>query len=76
MPVYTYRCPECGYQFDDIAPMDSIPPGCRNMVMRPTSVEGEYEHVECGKQTVRIPQAVSVSVQRGTPKFYPNRGPR
>lgn len=24
-PIYTYRCDTCGYQFDDLAPMDSVP---------------------------------------------------
>lgn len=25
MPIYTYECRRCGYTFDDLAPMDSIP---------------------------------------------------
>jgi putative FmdB family regulatory protein len=24
VPLYTYRCDQCGYQFDDLAPMDSV----------------------------------------------------
>jgi putative FmdB family regulatory protein len=28
MPYYEYRCPECGYQYDDLAPMDSVAPNC------------------------------------------------
>ena len=76
MPVYRFRCTSCGYEYDDIAPMDSVAPACSNTVFRPTDVEGEYEQVPCGKPTMRVPQPISVSVQRGTPKFYPNRGPR
>lgn len=25
MPIYTYECDTCGYRFDDMAPMDSVP---------------------------------------------------
>jgi putative FmdB family regulatory protein len=25
MPVYSFRCSTCGYEFDDLAPMDSLP---------------------------------------------------
>jgi putative FmdB family regulatory protein len=24
MPLYTFRCDTCGYQFEDLAPMDSV----------------------------------------------------
>jgi len=28
MPFYQYRCPECDYEYDDLAPMDSVAPVC------------------------------------------------
>lgn len=28
MPMYDYRCPSCGHQFEQLMKMDSPPPAC------------------------------------------------
>lgn len=71
MPLYRYRCTSCGFEYDDIAPMDSVNPTCAELVPNETDA-----NARCRGAMVRVPSAIGVRVQGGTPKFYPNRGPR
>ncbi len=62
MLIYSYRCSQCGYQFDDLQPMDSVP-------NRPCQAPVKEGEVPCLGTAVRVPAAVSFRFNCSMPTY-------
>lgn len=58
MPIYRYKCRECGHETEKLAPMSASNPTCEGSV-------SDADEIQCGGETVKVPSQSTFHLKGG-----------